>query len=417
MSCRREIILVPPVRDKRRLLMAGRTRYALPLSPSLARKFEALGHEFDLRVLGTAERRAPEADPRFHLIEPVRPRALDGLLFHALFPYRVARELRSFRPDSVWVQGAEGTALALIGRSLARVRSSVIADLHGDPASTTRLYGSKLRKALAPVGDLLARQGLRRADGIRTVSSYISSVALEAGAKPTATFPAFMDLERFLETPPAPLPERPVALFVGVLEPYKAVDVLADAWRTAAPQIPGATLHVVGRGPLGDVVGELVADLPEQTRWTEQLPAEGVLRALDESTVLLLPSRSEGLPRIVVEAFCRERGVIGTSVAGIPDIVTDGQTGLLVEPDDAASLAVALARALTDRSLARGLGATARAAVEPWLVTPEEYAARVRDLVDRVETRGPRRSTMRRASRGGAGRRRRAAGSGRASTS
>jgi glycosyltransferase involved in cell wall biosynthesis len=109
--------------------------------------------------------------------------------------------------------------------------------------------------------------------------------------------------------------------------------------------------------------------------------------------------------------------VIGTSVAGIPDIVTDGETGLLIHPDDAASLAVALARALTDRSLATRLGATAREAVEPWLATPEEYAARVRDLVDLVEARGPRRSATRRASRGEAGRRRRAAGSGRASTS
>jgi glycosyltransferase involved in cell wall biosynthesis len=365
--------------------MAGRTRYALPLSPSLARKFEALGHEFELRVLGTADRRGPEADPRFHLVEPIRPRALDGLIFYALFPYRVARELRSFRPDAVWVQGAEGTALALIGRSLARVRSSVIADLHGDPASTTRLYGSKLRKALAPIGDLLARQGLRRADGVRTVSSYISSVVLEAGAKPTASFPAYLDLEPLLERPPQPLPEQPVALFVGVLEPYKAVDVLADAWRIAGPQMPGATLHIVGRGPLADVVESLIADLPEQTQWTEQLPAEGVVRALDEATVLLLPSRSEGLPRIVVEAFCRERGVIGTSVAGIPDIVTDGESGLLVPPDDAPSLAVAMVRALRDRSLATRLGTTGRAAVEPWLATPEEYAARVRDVVELVE--------------------------------
>jgi glycosyltransferase involved in cell wall biosynthesis len=261
----------------------------------------------------------------------------------------------------------------------------VIADLHGDPASTTRLYGSKLRKALAPAADLLARQGLRRADGIRTVSDFISSVALEAGGKPTATFPAYMDLEPFLETPPEPLPERPVALFVGVLEPYKAVDVLVDAWRIAAPQMPDTTLHLVGRGPLSDLVEELVADLPEQTRWTEQLPAEGVTRALDEATVLLLPSRSEGLPRIVVEAFCRERGVIGTSVAGIPDIVADGESGLLVPPEDAPSLAVALVRALTDRSLASRLGASARAAVKQWIATPEEYAARVRELVDRVD--------------------------------
>jgi glycosyltransferase involved in cell wall biosynthesis len=365
--------------------MAGRTRYALPLSPSLARKFEALGNEFDLRVLGAAEKSSPEDDPRFHLIEPIRPRVLDGLLFYALFPYRVARELRSFRPDTVWVQGAEGTALALIGRSLARVRSSVIADLHGDPASTTRLYGSRLRKAMAPVGDLLAKQGLRRADGIRTVSNYISSVVLEAGAEPTATFPAYLDLEPLLERPPEPLPERPVALFVGVLEPYKAVDVLADAWRIAAPQVPDGTLHLVGRGPLQDVVEGLVADLPEQTRWTEQLPAEGVVRALDESTVLLLPSRSEGLPRIVVEAFSRERGIIGTSVAGIPDIVTDGESGLLVPPEDAPALAVAMVRALTDPSLVTRLGAAGRVAAEPWLATPEEYAARVRDVVDLVE--------------------------------
>jgi glycosyltransferase involved in cell wall biosynthesis len=382
--------------------MAGRTRYALPLSPSLARKFEALDHEFDLRVLGAAEGGGPEeADPRFHLIEPIRPRVVDGLLFHALFPYRIARELRSFRPDAVWVQGAEGTALALIGRSLARVPSSVIADLHGDPASTTRLYGSKLRKALTPVADLLARKGLRRADGVRTVSNYISSVVLEAGAKPTSTFPAYMDLEPFLETPPEPLPERPVALFVGVLEPYKAVDVLADAWRIAAPQLPGATLRLIGRGPLSHVAENLVDDFPEQTRWTEQLPAEGVLHALDEATVLLLPSRSEGLPRIVVEAFCRQRGVIGTSVAGIPDIVTDGESGLLVPPDDAASLAVAVVRALTDRSLATRLGAAGRAAVEPWLATPEEYAARVRGLVDLVEATSQR--PLRRRGERGAG--------------
>jgi glycosyltransferase involved in cell wall biosynthesis len=371
--------------------MAGRTRYALPLSPSLARKFEALGREFEVRVLGAAERRGPEPDPRFHLIEPVRPRVLDGLLFHALFPYRVARELRSFRPDAVWVQGAEGTALALVGRSLARVRSSVIADLHGDPASTTRLYGSKVRKALAPVGDLLARQGLRRADGIRTVSNHISSVVLEAGAKPTATFPAYMDLEPFLERPPEPLPERPVALFVGVLEPYKAVDVLAEAWRIAAPRMPDTTLHIVGRGPLRDVVEGLVADFPEQTRWTEQLPPEAVTRALDEATVLLLPSRSEGLPRIIVEAFCRERGVVGTSAAGIPDIVVDGESGLLVPPEDAPALAEALVRVLTDRSLATRLGMTGRRAVEPWLATPEEYAARVRDVVDRVDAASRRR--------------------------
>jgi len=363
--------------------MAGRMRYALPLSPPLARKFDALSEELDVRVLGTAAG-GSGTDPRFRLFRPVRPRRLDGLVFYALLPFRVARELREHRPDAVLVQGGQETALVLLGRFLARVPSRVVADVHGDPAAPARLYGSPARRALAPLADLLARIGLRKADGVRTISAYTSGLARGAGREPTATFAAFMDLEPFLATAPAPLPERPTALFVGVLERYKAVDVLVEAWRLVAPRVPGVTLHLVGRGTLREVAERLAVELPEQMRWDESLSTPEVSRALDDATFLVLPSRSEGLGRVVIEAFCRGRGVVGSDVGGIPDLVTDGQTGLLVPPADAGALADALERALTDRALAERLGAAARAAVEPWLATPEEYARQVRDLVEMV---------------------------------
>jgi glycosyltransferase involved in cell wall biosynthesis len=368
---------------KRKLLMVGRTRYSLPLSPSLAQKFDALEAELDVRVLGSSGG-GNGVDPRFRLVRGVRPSALDGISFYALLPFRVARELRRFRPDVLLAQGGQETALALLGRTLARVRTRVIADVHGDPAAVTRLYGSPLRRALSPLADALARAGLRRADGIRTISAYTSGVVREAGAEPTATFAAFMDLEPFLARSPAPLPERPRALFVGVLERYKAVDVLAEAWRLAAPNVPDATLYLVGRGTLGEVPEKLVAELPAQTRWTEALPTPEIARALDEATVLVLPSRSEGLGRVVVEAFCRGRGVVASRVGGIPDIVTHGETGLLVPPGDAQALADALVRVLSDRALAERLGAAGREAVEPWLATPEEYARDMRALVEKV---------------------------------
>jgi glycosyltransferase involved in cell wall biosynthesis len=362
--------------------MVGRSRYSLPLTPSLEEKFDALANELDVRVIASAAD-VNGSDPRFHLVRPMTPRFLDGAVFYALLPFRVARELRRFRPDVVLAQGGQETALTLLGRLISRTPTKVVADVHGDPASATRLYGSPLRKALSPVGDALARAGLRRADGIRTISDYTTGVVRAAGAEPTATFAAFMDLEPFLATP-APLPERPLALFVGVLERYKAVDVLAEAWRLAAPRIPDATLHLVGRGTLRDVAEGLVRELPARTRWTESLPAEGVARALDESTVLVLPSRSEGLGRVVVEAFCRGRGVVGSRVGGIPDLVVDGESGLLVPPEDAAALADALVRALSDRELAERLGSAGRASVEPWLASPAEYARQVRALVEKV---------------------------------
>jgi len=365
--------------------MVGRSRYSLPLSASLEQKFAALEAELDVHVLASAGR-GSGTDPRFTLVRPIRPRALDGLAFYALLPFRVARALRAFRPDAVLAQGAQEAALAVIGRKLARVPTRVIADIHGDPAAPARLYGSPKRKLLAPLADALARSGLRRSDTVRTISAYTSRLVREAGVEPAAEFAAFMDLEPFVESAPAPLPERPVVLFVGVLERYKAVDVLAEAWRLAGPRVPEAMLHLVGRGALHETAAALVGDLPAQARWTESLSTPDVARALDEATVLVLPSRSEGLGRVVVEAFCRGRGVVGSRVGGIPDIVEDGISGVLVEPGDPQGLADALVRVLSDRPLAERLGAASHAAVRPWLATPEEYARRIRELVDEVTT-------------------------------
>jgi glycosyltransferase involved in cell wall biosynthesis len=98
----------------------------------------------------------------------------------------------------------------------------------------------------------------------------------------------------------------------------------------------------------------------------------------------VLPSRSEGMGRVVIEAGCRARAVVGSRVGGIPDVVADGETGVLVPPEDVDALAAALVSVLSDRALAERLGTEGRKQVEPWLVTPEDYARRVRELVDHV---------------------------------
>jgi starch synthase len=132
------------------------------------------------------------------------------------------------------------------------------------------------------------------------------------------------------------------------------------------------------------VPAELVAAQPDRVTWSPSLTTAEVSRALDEATLLVLPSRSEGLGRVIVEAFCRGRCVVGSRVGGIPDIVVDGETGLLVPPGQPDSLAGALERALVEPQLAARLGASARDAVGAWLATPEQYAHRVRALVDTV---------------------------------
>ncbi|TML83497.1 MAG: glycosyltransferase family 4 protein [Actinobacteria bacterium] len=364
---------------KPRVLFVGRTRYRLPLDPAVAPKWEALGRELDVRVVGTAAPDSAPGDGTFRLVP--RRRVLDGPRFWAGLPVRVAREIRGFRPEAIVTQTAYEAAAALAARRLTRSDARVVLEVHGDWRTSTRLYGSPARRALGGLGDRIAAWAVRRADVVRTVSPFTSSLVRELGVEPAATFPAYMHLEPFVERPPAPLPEQPVALFVGVLEAYKNVDGLAAAWRLVAPRAPDATLRIVGRGTRTDVVESLVHDLPAQTRWDKRLSADEVVRALDDATVLVLPSRSEGMGRVLVEAFCRGRGVVGTRAGSIPDLVEDGVNGLLVEPGDEAALADAIVRVLTEPGLAERLGEAARERAASWLQTPDEYAARVRALV------------------------------------
>jgi glycosyltransferase involved in cell wall biosynthesis len=362
---------------KPRVLFVSR-RVELPLAPSLARKWDAIGAELDYRVLAGGS----GGNGTFHLARELP--VLNGPAFFAALPARIARELRSFRPHAVLAQGAHETAAALSARRLARVPTMVIADLHGDWRAPTRLYGSRLRGLLSPVADRVALAALRNADGIRTVTGYTTGLVRELGLEPADEFPAFMDFDSFLLTPPQPLPSAPRALFVGVLERYKNVDGLAEAWHRVAPRVPAAQLELVGSGTLQPLVEELVRDLPAQTSWTERLGQAEVSAALDAATLLVLPSRSEGMGRVIVEAFCRGRPVVASRVGGIPDLVEDGANGLLVEPGDTEALADALVRLLTDRALAERLAAGAQASSGMWTISPEEFASRLRALVERT---------------------------------
>jgi glycogen synthase len=364
-----------------RVLFVGRNRLALPLPSWLTRKWDAVGSELDFRVLGTSTNGRAADDGRFALARPA-PRA-DGALFYLRLVTRVRREIRSFRPDTVFAADPFVGAASLVARALSGRRPLVIVEVHGDWRTFARLYGSLARRLVARPAEWLAGRTLRRADATRALSGFTSRlVEDERGVPATRSFPTYSDLSAFTARPPAPLPDRPVALFVGAMERYKNVDGLAEAWRRVAARVPDARLVVVGRGSRPQPVQRLARELPDRVEHLAELSPEDVARRLDEATVLVLPSWPEGLGRVVIEAFARGRGVVATNAGGIPDVVTDGVDGLLVPPGDTDALAAALERVLTEPGLAERLGTAAARRYADWHTTPERFAADLRELVD-----------------------------------
>jgi glycosyltransferase involved in cell wall biosynthesis len=370
---------------KPRVLFVGHTHYDLPLPPALAKKWDAVAKHLDFLVLGARGRHVTGGDPRFQLSPGTGPPALGSLAFYVSLPGRIRRAARTFRPQVVVAQSPyEGLAVLRTIRTLAP-RPKLLVEVHGDWRSAARLYGSPRRRLLAPLTDRLALAALRGADATRVISPYTARLVEEAtGRQPLGIFPTYFDIEAFTARPPQPMPAEPTALWVGALERVKNPEGLARAWRIVAGSLPEARLIVVGSGSLEHVAKRLASDLPGRVELLPRVDSERIAALLDETTVLVLPSLSEGFGRVIVEAFTRGRPVIASAVGAIPDVVATDRNGVLVPPGDVDAFARAILRLLRDRELAARLGEAARMDAEPLQWSPDAYAHATRQVIDRV---------------------------------
>jgi glycosyltransferase involved in cell wall biosynthesis len=181
------------------------------------------------------------------------------------------------------------------------------------------------------------------------------------------------DVERLSRTlGPARPPELPLLLAVGRLVPKKGLDTFVDACALLRDRGVAFEALVVGEpGEAGPLVRERIAAIAigDRLRVTGALTQDQLVEQYRRSTVFALPCRvmddgdRDGIPNVLMEALVCGLPVVTTPISGIPELVEDGVTGLLVPPDDAAALADALARLLADPGLARRLADQGRRTV------------------------------------------------------
>ncbi len=160
--------------------------------------------------------------------------------------------------------------------------------------------------------------------------------------------------------PPGPLPDGPRLAVVGRLIPIKGHETLLEAFAAARERVSGLTLEIAGDGTLEADLRATAARLGLDDAVSFLGRVAPATPVLERAQIVVVPSLGEGFGMVALEAMERGRPVIASAVGGLPEIVDDGRTGLLVPAGDSAALGEAIADLAADRVRAAVLGAAGR---------------------------------------------------------
>ncbi|MEZ4403761.1 MAG: glycosyltransferase [Kofleriaceae bacterium] len=292
------------------------------------------------------------------------------------FPGLAVAAARAARAGDVFLLHAPGVMASALRPAVALARKPYAVEVVGDPVASLDGAG----RILTALRGLAGRE-LRAMVAGACTTRYVTTAQLQRRYPPRPGTPTYAVSDAFipdalLAEPGAPVDDAPtLALgFVGSLfRPYKGLDVLLDALAlTARPH----TLEVVGDGQLraGLEARATALGLTSRVRFRGALPPGApVYEFLRTRTAFVQPSRTEGLPRSLLEAMAVGLPCLATAVGGVPELLEPPE---LVAVEDAKGLAAAIDALAADPARRRRLAAANRTRVASYAATPSQAAMR-----------------------------------------
>lgn len=353
-------------------ILALTNLYPSPLQPHRApfnrHQLRLLAERHRVRVIApvlwtdewSARRRSPVALPRGRRVEhdgltvdhprywytPKILRGLYGRFFLASVAPTFRRVLDEFQPDIVFAPWAYPDGYAAV-RLAHEAGLPAVIKLHGSDIRTLDQYAGRVSGTVHAV---------RQADGIIAVSRDLAQRAIALGAHADRVRAIIDGVDREVFSPGDRAAARRKLgltddvrhlLFVGNLVPVKGVDVLLDACRRLGPAADAWQLHLIGDGPLRPALERLAARLgiAERTLFHGPVSHSELGDWYRAADLLVLASRSEGTPNVLLEAAACELPFVASEVGGIPDIA-EFAASRLVPPEQPEELAAAIVEML-----------------------------------------------------------------------
>ena len=305
--------------------------------------------------------------PRVH----IHPTCSRGRLAFLLDAYRLGAQL---------LRSNEFQVIAVQDASLAAMVGLLLRRQFGVPICTT-VYGDHVDNPLwlkesyaTRAANQVSKWILRHSDSIRVDSQMVKQrlVALDISPNRIWAYPVFIrDIEKMDRGDRARIRQlfnigdAPLVLFVGRLVAQKNVSNLVQAFALLTRRIPNARCLVVGDGQEEVFLRTFVESrgLGDSVIFAGSVEYDVLADYYAACDVLALPSNYEGTARVLIEASAASRPIVATCVGGTPEVVVDGETGILVPPGDPTALADGLYSVLTNRPMAIAMGGKARVRV------------------------------------------------------
>ena len=330
------------------VLFIAPTTYQLPLTENLKKKFITLSEVCNVSVLAFANSKTflNETYGNFYLNKKIKNRLLNYFRIIQISIFTTHKIIKKENIDIVCFQDPVSSFFSILFLKARRTEVKIIVETHGDFIETLSLEKNLvLPRLYKKLFYIMAKYSIGKSNIIRAVSSSTEQQVLDIdSSKSVVRFPAWIDFKDFQNIEPKPLSKDKFnILFIGSVTDRKKPHMIIEAIQRINDK--SYHLSIVGPAPnekyfkeLKDLIDK--SDLQNQVSLIGPVDRESVKDYYSTSNLMILPSISEGLARVIFESQVAMCPVLVTDAPGMSDIVIDGQTGYVFESNNLDSLSL-----------------------------------------------------------------------------
>ena len=330
------------------VLFIAPTTYQLPLTDNLKKKFITLSEVCNVSVLAFANSKTflNETYGNFYLNKKIKNRLINYFRIIQISIFTTHKIIKKENIDIVCFQDPVSSFFSILFLKVRRAEVKIVVETHGDFIETLSLEKNLvLPRLYKKLFYIMAKYSIGKSNIIRAVSSSTEQQVLDIdSSKSVVRFPAWIDFKDFQNIEPKPLSKDKFnILFIGSVTDRKKPHMIIEAIQRINDK--SYNLSIVGPAPnekyfkeVKDLIDK--SDLQNQVSLIGPVDRESVKDYYSSSNLMILPSISEGLARVIFESQVAMCPVLVTDAPGMSDIVIDGQTGYVFESNNLDSLSL-----------------------------------------------------------------------------